>query len=211
MDTSAAEGTAPGMIEDLARYCQQSLDQHGHLAFSTDILTAMSAEDAAEIASVYGSRSLMRLPEHEVAFQEWLRKAEPAVWNDLWEGEPDAPYLISLSYLQDFAGGGGKGAFLICDLQVEDNYYFTPDMLLEKESTDFVSAVRDRFLAGGTMTVEQALTVEMSTGPMDIWHFAYLRGVDLQRAKQAVASLVADRIIVHVPKAEHLSSFFDVG
>jgi hypothetical protein len=100
---------------------------------------------------------------------------------------------------------------MICDLQVEDNYYFTPDMLLEKESTDFVSAVRDRFLAGGTMTVEQALTVEMSTGPMDIWHFAYLRGVDLQRAKQAVASLVADRIIVHVPKAEHLSSFFDVG
>jgi hypothetical protein len=46
---------------------------------------------------------------------------------------------------------------------------------------------------------------------MDIWHFAYLRGVDLQRAKQAIASLVADRIVVHVPKAEHLSSFFDVG
>ena len=135
---------------------------------------------------------------------------EPDVWKDLWEGEPDAPYLISLSFLADFADSNDKGAFLICDLQSTDNYYFTPDMLLEKESTDFVSAVRDRFLSGGTMTVEQALTVEISAGPMDIWHFSYLRGVDLQRAKKAVASLVEDRIVVHVPKAEHLSSFFDV-
>lgn len=199
------------MNETLATHCRTTLEQHGHLRFDADQLASMSEQDAREIAADYGTRALMRLPDHEIAFQEWLRTADPEVWKDLWEGEPDAPYLISLSFLADFVGAKGKGAFLICDLQSTDNYFFTPDMLLEKESTDFVSAVRDRFLSGGTMTVEQALTVEISAGPMDIWHFAYLRGVDLQRAKKAVASLVEDRIVVHVPKAEHLSSFFDVG
>lgn len=199
------------MNDELATHCRTALEQHGHLWFDADQLALMSEQDAREIAAEFGTRALMRLPEHEVAFQEWLRTADPDVWKDLWEGEPDAPYLISLSFLADFVGAKNKGAFLICDLQSADNYFFMPDMLLEKESPDFVSAVRDRFLSGGTMTVEQALTVEISAGPMDIWHFAYLRGVDLQRAKKAVASLVEDRIVVHVPKAEHLSSFFDVG
>jgi hypothetical protein len=166
---------------------------------------------AQQIVAAYGRNTLMQLPEHEMQFHEWLRSTDPNVWKDLWENDPDAPYLVSVNFLPEFVGGTNKGAFLICYLQSEDNYFFTPDMLLEKESTDFVSAVRDRFLAGGTMTVEQALTVEISSGPVDIWHFAYLRGVDLQRAKQAVASLVSDRIVVHVTKAEHLSSFFDVG
>lgn len=199
------------MNETLNMHCEQSIATHGHIALDTDVLAMMSEQDAHDIAARFGAHALLQLPPHEVAFQEWLRKADPDVWMDLWANDPDAPYLISLSFLVDFVGAPGKGAFLICDLQTCDNYYFTPDMLLEKESTDFVSAVRDRFLAGGTMTVEQAITVEMSSGPMDIWHFAYLRGVDLERAKRAVASLVDDRIIVHVPKAEHLSSFFDVG
>ena len=53
--------------------------------------------------------------------------------------------------------------------------------------------------------------MEISAGPTDIWHFAYRRGVELERAKKAVAALVEDRILVHVPKADHLSTFFDVG
>lgn len=198
------------MTETLSAFCQHSIEANGYIDFDDATLSSMSQRDANDVIATYGARTLMRLPAHEVVFQEWLRNADPEVWKDLWADEPDAPYLISLSFLQDFIGTAGKGAFLICDLQRADNYYFTPDMLLEKESTDYVSAVRDRFLAGGSMTVEQAITVEMSAGPMDIWHFAYLRGVDLERAKRAVGSLVDDRIIVHVAKAEHLSSFFDV-
>lgn len=199
------------MSNELESLCKASIERCGYLEFDEDVLTAMTPHDVTEISAVFGSRYLLRLPAHEIAFQEWLRIADPAVWKDLWEEQPETPYLVSLSFLPDFIGGKQNGAFLICDLQTADNYYFTPDMLLEKESTDFVEAVRDRFLAGGNMTVEQAITVEMSAGPMDIWHFAYLRNVDLERAKKAVASLVDDRIIVHVSKAEHLSSFFDVG
>ncbi|MEY2719832.1 MAG: hypothetical protein RLZZ273_1198 [Bacteroidota bacterium] len=211
MGRSAAEGSAGCMTTDLSSFCTHSIDARGYIEFDEATLASMSLSDADDVAAAYGARALMRLPAHEIVFQEWLRVQDPEVWNDLWSNEPEAPYLVSMSYVREFIGSPGKGAFLICDLQTADNYYFTPDMLLEKESTDFVEAVRDRFLAGGNMTVEQAITVEMSAGPMDIWHFAYLRGVDLDRAKRAVASLVEDRIIVHVPKAEHLSSFFDVG
>ncbi|MFN5378545.1 MAG: hypothetical protein ACK5BQ_07215 [Ignavibacteria bacterium] len=199
------------MTNALSSFCKHSIDAHGYIDFDEATLATMSLSDADNVIAAYGGRTLMRLPAHEVIFQEWLRINDIEVWSDLWSNEPDAPYLVSLSFVKEFIGSPGKGAFLICDLQAADNYYFTPDMLLEKESTDYVSAVRDRFLAGGTMTVEQAITVEMSAGPMDIWHFAYLRSVELDRAKRAVASLVEDRIIVHVPKAEHLSSFFDVG
>lgn len=199
------------MRQELRQRCADSLAQHGALMFSLQDLASMSETDADDISQEFGATSLFRLPEHEVDFYDWLRQRDPGVWADLWEGQEHAPYLVSTAFLKDFVGARGKGAFMICDLQTHDNYYFTPDMLLEKESTDFVNAVRERFLGGENLTVEQALTVEISAGPVDIWHFAYLRGVNLDRAKRAVASLVDDRIIVHVPSADHLSSYFDIG
>lgn len=199
------------MRQELRQQCADSIALHGALVFSSEDFAAMSEQDADDVRREFGGRSLFRLPEHEIAFFDWLRQRDPGVWADLWEGQEHAPYLVSTAFLKDFVGGVGKGAFMICDLQSHDNYFFTPDMLLEKESTDFVNAVRERFMGGENLTVEQALTVEISAGPVDIWHFAYLRGVDLDRVKKAVASLVDDRIIVHVPSADHLSSYFDIG
>ena len=189
---------------------QHAPDAGTPVDFTDEELASMSAEDEAAIIEQFGSTTLMRLPSHERAFHDWLREADPTVWSDLWSEAPDSLYGVSLAFLPEFRGTGTEGSFPICDLQTVDNYFFTPDMLLERESTDFVEAVRSRFLAGGSLSPEQALTVEISTGPMDIWHFAYRRGVDLARAKKAVASLVEDRIVVHVPKVEHLSTFFSI-
>lgn len=199
------------MTNQLHERCRQSIAEHGALVLSSQELAEMSQEDAEDVRQAFGKQALLKLPEHEIAFFEWLRQTDTAVWSDLWGDAEQAPYLVSLAFLKDFVGTSAQGAFHICDLQTQDNYFFTPDMLLEKESTDFVNAVRERFLGGENLTVEQALTVEISAGPVDIWHFSYLRGVDLQRAKRAVASLVEDRIIVHVPTADHLSTYFDVG
>ncbi len=190
--------------------CEASITAHGWVELPAEELAHLSTDDADALWAEFGSRALFRLPLQEIEFFEWLRRHDPAVWSDLWGDEVHAPYLVSLSYLKDFVGSPGKGAFLIRDLQTQDNYFFTPDMLLEKESTAFVGAVRERFMAGERMTVEQALTVEISAGPVDIWHFAYLRNIELDRAKRAVESLVEDRIIVHVRSADHLSTYFDV-
>ncbi|MBK7577122.1 MAG: hypothetical protein IPI24_06770 [Ignavibacteria bacterium] len=197
--------------EELIERAENSIAENRSLTISTEELVGVTPEQAELLQKKFGSRLLMHMPEHEIAFQEWLKVNDHVVWKDLWDDQEDPPYTISLAFLPDMIGKPNEGAFFICDLQNTDNYFFTPDMLLDKESTDFVSAVRDRFVGGRTLSPEQALTVEISAGPTDIWHFAYRRGVDLERAKKAVAALVEDRIIVHVPKADHLSTHFDVG
>lgn len=197
--------------EELIERAENAIAEKRFLAISTQELVGVTPEQAELLQKKFGSRLLMHMPEHEIEFQEWLKVNDPAVWKDLWDDQEDPPYTISLAFLPDMIGKPNEGAFFICDLQHTDNYFFTPDMLLDKESADFVSAVRDRFIGGRTLSPEQALTVEISAGPTDIWHFAYRRGVDLERAKKAVAALVEDRIIVHVPKADHLSTHFDVG
>ena len=190
---------------------EKSIADKAPLMISAEELRDITPEQAEILRDKFVSRLLLHMPEHEVAFQEWLKINALDVWKDLWDNVEDPPYTISLAFLADMIGDSGEGAFYICDLQNVDNYFFTPDMLLEKESTDFVTAVRDRFVRGNNLSPEQALTVEISAGPTDIWHFAYRRGVELERAKKAVAALVEDRILVHVPKADHLSTFFDVG
>lgn len=197
--------------EELRMRAEACIADHSPINFGAEELAGITVEQAEEICSHVGARLLMHLPPHEIAFQEWLKIADVEVWKDLWDDVEDPPYTVSLSFLKDMIGEQQEGAFYICDLQKADNFYFTADMLLEKESADFVSAVRDRFLTGGSLTPEQALTVEVSAGQTDVWHFAYRRNIDLARAKKAVAALVEDRILVHVPKSDHLSTFFDVG
>ncbi|MBC8125116.1 MAG: hypothetical protein H7X70_05230 [Candidatus Kapabacteria bacterium] len=198
-------------LESLVARAEKSVADKTPLLISAEELREITPEQAEALRERFVSHLLLHMPEHEVAFQEWLKVNALDVWKDLWDSVEDPPYTISLAFLADMIGDNGEGAFYICDLQKVDNYFFTPDMLLEKESTDFVTAVRDRFVRGNNLSPEQALTVEISAGPTDIWHFAYRRGVELERAKKAVAALVEDRILVHVTKADHLSTFFDVG
>lgn len=198
-------------IDELILRAEHCIEEKQILKLSDEELTEITAEQAEHLRAQFGSRLLLQIPSHEIAFQEWLKLNAIDVWKDLWDNVDDPPYSISLAFLADMVGKDSEAAFYICDLQNVDNYFFTPDMLLEKESTDFVTAVRDRFVRGGNLSPEQALTVEISAGPTDIWHFAFRRGVELERAKKAVAALVEDRILVHVPKAEHLSTYFDVG
>jgi hypothetical protein len=189
---------------------ERSIADHGYVSLDLDTLRSLSAWQVELLRERYGRRTLMRLPDREVRFFEWLREHDAPVWNDLWSAE-EQPYLVSLAFLPDFAASNADtGAFAICDLESTENYFFTPNMLLEKESDAFVHAVRDRFTAQQPLTPEQALTLEVSTGPVDIWHFAYRHDLSVDRMKHAVKQLVDDRILVHVPRADHLSQYFDV-
>lgn len=197
-------------IDNLLITTRQQLDEHGHVRYSSDEFQSMSQDHVAAIQDAYGATALMRLPDHEVAFFEWLRVNDPAVWNDLWSDVADAPYLVSLQYLSDFAGAEAGGKFLIRDLQSVPNYYFTPEMVLEKESADFLAATRARLEDRASLTLGQAFALQASLGPMDLWHFAYEHGKSVDAVKTAVAALVEDRILVHVPTTEHLTDHFDV-
>jgi hypothetical protein len=197
--------------QEILDHCDASVEREGVIVFTDDQLRDLTPENIEAIRSRYGARTLMQLPQHEITFFEWLKEADPAVWNDIWAND-ERPYLVSLAFLTDFSGANAStGQFVICDLVNVDNYFFSPNLLLDKESTDFVEAVRERFTQRSSMTPGQLLTLEASVGNVDIWHFAYRYNIDLALAKRAVATLVEDRILLHVTNAEHLAQYFDVG
>jgi hypothetical protein len=195
--------------EELIDNCLTSIADRGHIVLSADVLRDLSPENVEAIQQALGTRELMMLPEHEIRFYEWLREADAEVWNDLWAGDTRAPYLVSLAYLSLFTGER-PGVFHIRDLRSVDNYFFAPEMILEKESVAFLEASRNLLAGRQPMSPAQLLALEASMGPTDVWHFAYRHNLPVLTVKLAVRQLVDDRILLHVPDADHLTAIFDV-
>lgn len=195
---------------ELMELAEQSIAAYGHLRLPDDVIRTLDADSIFALRDKYGARVLMRLPEQEIAFFTWMRAEDRAAWTDLWGGD-DEPYLVSLAHLEDFTGEGYFRGYIIRDLLGVDNFFFSPNLLIEKESDAFIDAVRERFVANLPLTVGQRLALEASMGPIDIWHFAYKHGLTLDSVKQAVRQLVDDRILLHVPAADHLTQYFDAG
>ncbi len=175
---------------------------------SDEDLSVLDKETARQIANDFGSRSLMRLPDKEARFFEWLREHDESVWNDLWgDSSQEHLYVVGLSFLPlllDTVRG-----FPICDLLSNDNYYFTPVHILGGDAEHYISAVKERFLNKDRLTHAQLLALEISMAPIDIWRFGYHHGISPEAAKQAAATLVADGIIVHFRTAEQLANFVE--
>lgn len=195
-------------IEDIVAACKYGVATNGYITIADEVLRTLTADDVQTIQRECGS-GLLKLPEYEVVFFEWLRSADSAVWDDLWADETQAPYLVSLSHLHRFIGER-PGVFAICDLRNTDNFYFAPEMILIKESTAFLGAVRELFLRNERLTPAQLLALEASNGPVDIWHLAYRTNTSVEVFKKAVRQLVEDNVLVHVPDADHLATIFDV-
>lgn len=197
-------------LDEIITSCQTSLNERSYIEFAAETYPLITADMVTALQQRFGEHEVWRLPQHEIEFFEWLKVNDVSVWNDLWADAQQAPYLVSLAHLPGFTGENVHGAYHICDLQTQDNFYFSPLMFHDKASADFLSAVRGRFETRQSLSPSQALALEASIGPVDIWHFAYRRGLSIEAAKKAVATLVDDGILVHVTKAEHLTEYFDV-
>jgi len=185
---------------------ERSLERDKPVSIPPDIFDALTPELAQNIAERFRSYGLIRLPAYEQEFFEWLRSADAAVWDDLWGGN-DEPYVVSVAFLPTLLDR--RRGFPICDLMSTDNYYFFPAMLeWTAEARDYTEAVRNRFAAGETLSPEQLLVLDISTGgAIDIWHFAYYHQIPLSEAKAAVATLVEDKVLAHLRTAELLAPF----
>jgi len=197
-------------LDELLSTAEASIAQYGHLRLADDVVRTIDASAVFALRDRHGARVLMRLPEQEIAFFTWMRAEDRAAWTDLWGGDEE-PYLVSLAHLEDFTGEGYFRGYIIRDLLGVDNYFFSPNLLIEKESDAFIDAVKERFTSNLPLTIAQRLALEASMGPIDAWHFAYKHGLTLESVKQAVRQLVDDRILLHVPQADHLTQYFDVG
>lgn len=191
--------------KDFLQSCQNQIDEKNFLEFPEEFFESIKEDTARHIARALRNIALVKLPEREIHFFEWLQQNDPAVWDDLWAGDEREPYIVSISFLPLLINK--TRGFPICDLLTVDNYYFTSAFFLDEEARAFIESTRARFLDHNPLTIGQLLTVEISVDPIDIWHFAYFRNIDLAAAKKSVKGLVDDKIIAHLTDAAHIAPF----
>jgi hypothetical protein len=193
---------------DIYKWCKEQVEEIGFIDFPDELFEEITAELAEFISRKFASTTMMMLPNKEIRFFEWLKIHDIDIWNDLWDNPNEEPYKVGLSFLPLLTNKYGRG-FPICDLVNNDNYYFCMALMPDKESTIMLESSKERFREKKDLTVAQLLTLEISTGPIDIWHFAYRHRINLQEAKDAVLQLVDDNVLVHFKEAEYLANFIE--
>ncbi|MFP4526952.1 MAG: hypothetical protein ACLFQX_00265 [Candidatus Kapaibacterium sp.] len=195
--------------KELIEYIDQQAAAKDFVEFDRESFAALTQAQAQMLTDVYGHSTFMKLPPQEIEFFEWLLREDPEVWKDLWEAEGERPYIVGMGLLPALKRDNGRG-FPICDLLENDNYYFAPAHLADKESRIFVESVRERFAAKRKLSTSQLLALEISFEAIDIWRFAYKHRIELAEAKRAARALAEDKIIVHLTEAEHLANFVEI-
>lgn len=193
---------------ELIEWFANESGQGDYIVIPEDILRTIDGSRAEQLSKHFGHNTLIRLPISEIDFFEWLRESDYKVWNDLWGGTDEDPYVVGISFLPLLIEKNGRG-FPICDLMNNDNYYFSMSHMVDEESKAMIESSRERFMEGLELTVAQLLAVEISIAPIDIWHFAYKHNISLEIAKDAVHQMTEDHVLVHLKEAGHLAHFID--
>ena len=181
-------------------------ESRGIITFDEEILSALTPDDAKLIISQIGSTHLLKLPQKEIAFFEWLKEIHPLVWRDLWgSDDSEHEYTVGMDLLPlmlDPVRG-----FPICDLITQENFFFVPDHLIGEEISFYLEAVKERYLKQETVTVAQLLVLEISMAPIDAWRFSYHHRIEFDRVMKAIQDLKEEGMLLHLGKAEDLADF----
>lgn len=191
---------------DLVAWCRREAQRRGWVEFPPELLEQLTTEQAQQLATLLGRDTLMRLPAWEIAFFEWLRTADPPVWQDLWGDTDMEPYVVGIAFLPFLIRERRRG-FPICDLVSLSNYYFAPAHITPGEGVALLEAALQARQEGKPLTLAQEFLLEVSAGAIDIWHFAYHRSVALPAVKEAVTELIEARALLHYPSAEELAEY----
>jgi len=181
------------------------IDSTGVLDITDEELDSLSDDDIHVLVDVYGAHALMMLPPRERAFFDWLRRADPPVWNDLWA--EDENMLVSLSHLDGLRRG--ERGFIICELELQPNYFFTYRHI-KPPGIEAVDRILRKIERNEDLAVGEVLLFEIARAPIDLWHFCYKYSVSLPKARLAVEQLTAHGWLVHLTQREDLASYLDV-
>lgn len=190
---------------DLIEFCEEIRKHPNEVIILPEYFFENAGDEETKILiDEFGGKRFMRLPEKEIAFFEWLKINDLAVWNDLWIEDDLPEYIVSINLLPELIYSSERG-FPICDLVKCDNYFFSYEFMQDEESKIVLEAARSRLLAKQPLTLAQKLALEISISPIDIWHFAFKYKVSIEDAKKAVQELVDDFALVHLKDSENLA------
>jgi len=193
--------------KEILKWCDNYIKSNDYFIFPDDLFDNLSNDNVESLINQYGSTFLMKMPKDEIEFFEWLKVNDISVWNDLWQSDEE-PYIVAMNFITLMKNN--ICGFPICDLLNNVNYYFTESHLISDESKLMVESVQKMFHEHKQLTIEQALVLEISLEPVDIWRFAYRYNINVTRAKQAVENLVKDKILIHIKDAELLAPFIEL-
>lgn len=195
-------------IEAFIEQCEASFAASGAriLRLTQEEIDAMPIEDMSTLIVTLSGNTFIALPEREREFFEWLRTADPEVWDDLWLGEGE-PYIVSIDYLLSVCSEAN--GFPICDLVTSDNYFFTPRHIKKPDGELALIAIMKKIEAHRKLSIGEALMYEAARFPIDLWHFCYRHKIPVGAAKLAVAQLVADELLVHLTQCADLVDYID--
>ena len=193
-------------FEKLLAETKKQLDEQKHIEFTSDQLSKLRLDQVQAIVDQFHGYGLLKIPESEIEFFTWLKKSDPDVWNDLWQDEDDM-YLVSIDLLSHFIEGGL--GFPICDLIEQPNYWFNA-RLIKPQGMEELENIIVKLESGKKVSVSEALLLEISTRPVDIWHFSYHNKLSVERVKQVVDDLVYQGFLVHLTDREDLVKYLDI-
>ncbi len=161
---------------------------------STEEIESMTPEQADELVAMYGATTLVRLPESEREYFEWLKEEDRVIWDDLWGGvEENELYYVSMSHLRGLLPG--KRGFPICDLAENPNFYFTSDDITEENGSAFVEHAVEVITDKGDLSMDQAFVIEVWRGPIDLWRFAWMYNLPVVEVRKMVHWLLKEEIL----------------
>src|SRR5690606_31493663 len=99
--------------------------------------------------------------------------------------------------------------FPICDLTEQENYYFIETHMVGDEGKTMMETSQKLFMDQKGLSLAQLLALEISIAPIDIWHFAYKHGLDIDVCKKEVKQMADEGILVHLTEAEHIAPFIN--
>ena len=191
-------------LSELINKKQEEFNQKNYIQFEQQDLEQLDAKSALKVIDHFHGHTLMKLPQTEIDFFEWLKINDNAVWNDLWQDEEDL-YMVSIDLLRHFLKG--KSGFPICDLEIP-NYYFTVKHIKPK-GLEQMETILSKTESGKKLDIDELLLFELHLAPTDIWHFSYRYDLPVIEVKELVSEMDYKGWIVHLPKSEDLLRYID--
>ena len=193
-------------IRELILEKEHQLLKQKYVTFSDEEIGNLRLDHIQKIIEHFHGHALMKLPESEINFFEWLKEKDRSVWDDIWEGE-DNRYLVSIDLLRQFVDE--KNGFPICDLENEANYYFTSRHIKTKGMEELENII-EKTKRNEKLKVFEFFLLELQIAPTDIWHFAFRYKLSVPKVKEMIESLVYKGFLVHLPKREDLVIYIDI-
>ncbi len=193
-------------IQNLLNEKEKQRRHIDYLTFSEDELQTIRADELQHIIDFFHGYTLMRLPQFEIDFFEWLKLNDRPVWDDLW-GDDENTYLVSIDLLSQMVGN--RPQFPICELIDEPNYWFTQRHIKPK-GVEALQEIILKYQNGKALDPGELFMIEISQGPTDIWHFCHQYHIDLREMKKYIADLVYNGWLVHLTNRDDLVKYIDI-